>query len=148
MCTEDTEIVAGHGTTARKRARILVVDTDRSFRDSLVRLLSADGHEVVVTETGRRAFALLRDRFSPVAWLYSRADLDSLIDGWILADEYHSIHPERPVFIAASKAGSSTSGEIIFKDPTPFTVAASMRRTIAAAQSQDTPTPREQRQAA
>jgi DNA-binding NtrC family response regulator len=148
MSTEVTEIVTGKETPARMRARILVVDTDRTFRETLARLLSADGHEVVVAETGRRAFALLRDRSRPIAWLYSRADLDSLIDGWILADEYHSIHPERPVFIAGSQASSSASGEIILKEPTPFMIADSVRRTLAAAQSQNVPTPREQRQAA
>jgi CheY-like chemotaxis protein len=116
----------------RNRGRVLVVDADRAFRENLVQELTADGYEVLTAETGRRAFSLLRDWRNPIGWLYTRAVLDSMIDGRVLADEYHSTHPERPVIIAASDTRSSASGDIVLKDPTPSAAADAVRRAIGA----------------
>jgi DNA-binding response OmpR family regulator len=119
-------------TVPPKRERVLIVDPDPGFRGSLARTLTAAGCEVLIAKTGRQAFALLRDWRNPIAWLYSRAVLDSLIDGWVLADEYHSNHPNRPVIIAAAEAGYSASGDIILKDPTPAAVGDAIRGAIRA----------------
>ncbi len=119
-------------TASLNRARILVVDPDQAFRESLAQELRAEGYEVIIAETGQRAFSLLRDWRNPVGWLYTQAVLDSLIDGRVLADEYHSTHPERPVIVAVSDARSSASGDIVLKDPTPYAVADAVRRAIEA----------------
>ncbi len=139
------------GTKEAKRqslARILVVDTDRAFRESLAQRLAENGYEVLIAETGQRAFIFLRDRFSPIEWLFSRADLDSLIDGWILADEYHATHPTRPVFIATDDVRFPTSADIVLKNPTPSMVASLIRRTIKAAQPWSFLSPHERERAA
>jgi CheY-like chemotaxis protein len=97
--------------------RILVVDTDTAFRESLTRHLRAIGFEVVTAATGESAFSLLRDWHSPIGWLYTRADLISLIDGWILADEYHDSHPQRAAVIAASRERVSAQGHVVLSEP-------------------------------
>jgi len=121
---------------SRSRARILIVDPDQTFRERLEQELTVDGYEVLTAETGRRAFSLLRDWRNPIAWLYTRGVLDSLIDGRVLADEYHSSHPRRQVIIAASEeAGSSASDDVILMSPTPSEVADAIRFAIRAAQT-------------
>jgi DNA-binding NtrC family response regulator len=131
--TDGVEARIAQGVS-QKRARILVVDADQAFCESLAQELTAEDCEVLTAETGRRAFSLLRNWQNPIGWLYTRAVLDSLIDGRVLADEYHSTYPERPVIIAASDARSSASGDIILKDPTPSVVSDAIRRAIGAAQ--------------
>jgi CheY-like chemotaxis protein len=140
--TNDSKSNGTHGskadtreTASRNGGRILVVDTDQAFRESLAQELRAEGYEVMTAETGRRGFALLRDRRNPIGWLCTRAVLESLIDGRVLADEYHSTHPERPVIIATSDARSSASGDLVLEDPTPSAVADTVRRAIGAKQS-------------
>ena len=32
-----------------------------------------------------------------IDWLYTKAELPGLVDGWILPDEFHQAHPSRPV---------------------------------------------------
>lgn len=135
MSTVDSGFLTTRGTPSLGRTRILVVDTNYIFRERLQHKLTADGHEVLTAESGWRAFSLLRDWNRPVSWLYSRAVLDSLLDGWILADEYHSLYPKRPAFIAASEARSSASGDIVLKDPSPDMILELLRCAVSAAQS-------------
>ena len=97
--------------------RILIVDTDTAFRESLTRHLRASGFEVVTAATGESAFSLLRDWHRPIGWLYTRADLPGLIDGWILADEYRDGHPHRAAVIAASRERVSAQGHVVLGEP-------------------------------
>jgi len=101
--------------------RILIVDDNPDFRTKLALCLHDQGHEVITAETGERAFVMLRDRDRPVDWLYTRASLPGLIDGWILADEYHETHRNRAVVISSSGAQGSSRGNIIVTQPTPPT---------------------------
>jgi DNA-binding NtrC family response regulator len=110
--------------------RILIVDADTAFRESLTRHLRAIGFEVVTAATGESAFSLLRDWHSPIGWLYTRADLPGLIDGWILADEYHDSHPHRPAVIAASVEHVSIQGHVVLKEPS---LAAALEALLAVA---------------
>jgi hypothetical protein len=48
----------------------------------------------------RRTLVLLREWPRCIAWLYTKIDLPGLVDGWILADEYHQSHPCRAVLYA------------------------------------------------
>src|SRR5215203_3139969 len=102
--------------------RILVVDNNPIFRETLARWLRAAGYDVTTADTGEHAFTILRDWQHPIGWLYTRATLPILIDGWILADEYHDMHPARPVIIAAPQARLSTCGDVILNQPSPAAV--------------------------
>lgn len=117
------------------QGRILVVDPRPDVRARLARELRSDGHEVLTADTGERAFFLLRNWDCPIDWLYSRASLPGLIDGWILADEYHESHPERAVIIAAQEARLSRQNNIILKETAPNEVLGSLRSIIHQAQA-------------
>jgi CheY-like chemotaxis protein len=104
--------------SASKQELVLVVDDNSIFRETLADRLRASGHDVLVAETGERAFLSLRDRGLSIGWLYTRAALPGLIDGWILADEYHDAHAHRAVVVSAAEARSSQRGDIILHHPT------------------------------
>ena len=110
--------------------RILVVDDNHIFREALAQRLRDAGYQVTTAETGERAFLALRDWNRPVDWLYTRATLPRLIDGWILADEYHDSHAGRAVIIAAPEARISRQGDIILQQPSLTTVFETLRHAI------------------
>ena len=112
--------------------RILVVDNNPIFRETLAQWLRAAGYAVTTADTGEHAFLILRDRQHPVGWLYTRASLPILIDGWILADEYHDTYPTRPVVVAAPEPRSSACGDIILSQPSPAAVLETIRQFINA----------------
>ena len=66
--------------------------------------LQAAGYDVVSAGTGERAFVLLREWPRRIDWLYTATELPGLVDGWILADQYHQAHPSRPVIYANGKS--------------------------------------------
>jgi len=103
--------------SAPRQERILLVDTNSRFRESLAQALSRAGYEAVEASTGEQAFLILRNWHNPVDWLYSRTVLPVLIDGWILADEYHDSHPRRAVVLAAPRWRPSERGDVILADP-------------------------------
>ena len=112
--------------------RTLVVDNNPIFRETLAQWLRAAGYDVTTADTGEHAFLILRDWQHPISWLYTRASLPILIDGWILADEYHDTYPTRPVVVAASKARSSACGDIILSQPSPAAVLETIQQFIEA----------------
>jgi hypothetical protein len=89
----------------------------------------------VVTESGTPAFQVLRDWHRPIDWLFSRAILPGLIDGWILADEYYDSHPNRAAVIAGPETRVSAQGHIVLKDPPPTAVLATLRCIMSRNQS-------------
>lgn len=99
--------------------RILIADNNASFRESLAQQLRVSGFEVVTAATGESAFHLLRNVEHSIDWLYTRADLPGLIDGWILADEYHDSHPDRAAVLATSRERVSGQAHVILKEPSP-----------------------------
>jgi CheY-like chemotaxis protein len=111
--------------------RILLVDTNPLFLERLAQELRARHFDVVATGSGERAFHVLRDWTHPVDWLFSRASLPGLIDGWILADEYHDGHPTRAAVIGAAQARTSIQGHIVLKDPSPAAVLDTMQGITA-----------------
>ena len=110
--------------------RILIVDDNSMFREVLVKWLRAAGHDVVTAESGEQAFLMLRDWQRPIGWLYTRAILPGLIDGWILADEYHDSHSGRAVVVAAPQARLSRTGDMILPQPTPAAVMEALRHLM------------------
>ena len=81
--------------------------------------LRAQAHEAIIADTGERAFLALRDWSHPIGWLYTRAVLPGLVDGWILADEYHDTYGNRPVILAGAEQRISSRGDLVLKQPTP-----------------------------
>ena len=112
------------------RDRILVVDTNPIFRETVAQWLRGAGYDVTTADTGEHAFLTLRDWQYPIGWLYTRATLPILIDGWILADEYHDTYPARPVVIAAPEGRSSACGDIVLGQPSPTKVLEIIRQLI------------------
>jgi CheY-like chemotaxis protein len=110
--------------------RILIVDDNPVFRAALVQWLRAADHDVVAAESGQQAFVMLRDWQRPIGWLYTRAILPGLIDGWILADEYHDSHSGRAVVVAAPQARLSRTGDMILPLPTPAAVMEALRHLM------------------
>jgi CheY-like chemotaxis protein len=122
-----------------EQERILIVDTNPLFLERLALDLRARNFDVVATGSGVQAFHILRDWSRPIDWLFSRATLPGLIDGWILADEYHDSHPARAAVIGAAHARGSAQGHIVLKDPSPAAVLDSMRCIMAQHQASETP---------
>lgn len=120
--------------SARTQERILLVDDNRIFREALAQRLRAAGYQVVVEETGERGFLSARDRDRPIGWLYTRAALPRLVDGWIVADAYHELHAHRPAIIAAAEARRSRD-DIVLAHPSPAAVIAALLRVIDNAMS-------------
>ena len=114
--------------------RILLVDTDAAFRESLAWHLRTSGLEVETAATGESAFSRLRDWHRPIGWLYTRADLPGLIDGWILADEYRDGHPQRAAVIAASRERVSAQSYVVLSEPS-LTAALDALLTVASAKA-------------
>lgn len=115
--------------------RILVVDDNHIFRETLAQRLRDAGYRVATAETGERAFLALRDRDRPVDWLYTRASLPRLIDGWIIADAYHDHQRNRAVVVAAAETRMSRQGDIVLKHPSVTCVLDTLRHIIEAARA-------------
>jgi CheY-like chemotaxis protein len=117
--------------TTTNQERILLVDTNPLFLEKLAQGLRARHFDVVATGSGEQAFHVLRDWHHPVDWLFSRASLPGLIDGWILADEYHDSHPARAAVIGAIQVRVSVQGHIVLQDPSPAAVLDTLRGIMA-----------------
>jgi CheY-like chemotaxis protein len=109
---------------------ILVVDDNPIVRETLAEWLRAGGNEVATAATGERAFLMLRDERRWVGWLYTRANLPGLIDGAILADEYHDRYPDRPVVIAAAAEPPPSMRDVILKQPVPAALLEAIRTVV------------------
>jgi CheY-like chemotaxis protein len=118
-----------------EQERILIVDINPLFLERLALELRARNFDVVVTESATQALQILRDWHRPIHWLFSRAILPGLIDGWILADEYHDSYPNRAAVIAAPEVRVSAQGHIVLKDPPPTAVLETMRCIMSRNQS-------------
>lgn len=106
---------------------ILIVDDNPIVRERLVETLRAAGEQVVAAATGECAFGILRNWSRPVDWLYTRADLPGLIDGWILADAYRELHPTRAAVISVERDRVSLQGDVVVKDRSPTGVLRALR---------------------
>jgi CheY-like chemotaxis protein len=114
---------------AQAEDRILIVDDNPILREHLANSLRAKGAEVVTAATGEQALLRLRDWSKPIGWLYTKAVLPGLVDGWILADEYHDAHPARTAVISAVKRRSSAR-DWILENPTPAAITDALWQAI------------------
>src|SRR3954447_17681132 len=86
---------------ALNRRRVLVVDDDAETRDGLGGVLARAGFGPTLAATGEQGLRMLCEWPRRIDWLYTKTDLPRLVDGWILADEFHQAHPSRPVLYGA-----------------------------------------------
>lgn len=114
---------------------ILIVESNPCFRESLARTFRSANYNVFIANTGEHAFFIMRRRSQCISWLYSRAVLPGLIDGWILADQYHEFRPNRQAVIAAHDARFTARGDIVLKEPTVAVVAETIWTLIRSEQS-------------
>lgn len=120
---------------------ILIVDSNPGFCERLAQACRAANYTGLAADTGERAFTILRHRQHQIGWLYSRAALPGLIDGWILADQYHQAYPSRPVIIAAHTTRFSARGDIVLKEPTVTVVSETIRHVIEGTEAARAPAP-------
>jgi DNA-binding NtrC family response regulator len=83
----------------RAPTKILLVDDERSFRDSLADMLRDDGHEVLAYEAPAAIPPL--DTLVGVELLLTDYDMPQT-NGLELADRFHASHPTIPVLLATA----------------------------------------------
>jgi CheY-like chemotaxis protein len=100
-------------------ARVLVVDEDPVSRQLSAQFLRMAGFEPTLASTGAEALVTLRARPARTDWLVAPVELCGLIDGYILADEFHAAHPGRPVLLTGGEqfAGAATSEIVRLRHP-------------------------------
>ncbi|MBB3018820.1 CheY-like chemotaxis protein [Microvirga lupini] len=86
-------------SASRSKVSVLVVEDDALTRELLTQLLCAGGFDVIAVPAGDRALLILCHLGEEIDWLVSKVSLPGLVCGWILADEYHEHHPNRPVLL-------------------------------------------------
>ena len=103
----------------RPRDTVLVVDDDDSSRDLLAQVLETGGFDVIAASTGERALLTLCQEGDEIDWLVSKVNLPRLVCGWLLADEYHTHHPDRAALLVspALNTAKMLSAHAIFIPP-------------------------------
>ena len=101
------------------RQRVLVVDDEPQNRETVGKALARAGFEPRLAATGEQGLWMLRTPPRRVDWLCTKTELPGLVDGWILADEFHQAHPGRPVlYAAASKVVAEEHGrDVVLATP-------------------------------
>lgn len=121
---------------------VLLVEDDPVTRELTAEILRAGGFAVAAASTGERALLALREEGARIDWLVTKADLPGLVCGTILADEYRTRRPERPVLIASDRlaAGPAVRGAIAVRERAPYDVLDILRGLTAAEAGAEAPT--------
>lgn len=82
-------------------AKVLVVENDPITRELLENILHTAGCQVLAVPTGNAGLLSLCQLQAQIGWLVTRVRLPGLVDGWLLADEYHRHNPDRPVILVS-----------------------------------------------
>jgi CheY-like chemotaxis protein len=85
----------------QNRPCVLIVEQDAVTRELLQHKMHLGGFASVAVRTGEQALLLLREHRGAIDWLVTSRTLPGLVDGRILADEFHSYHPMRAVLLGA-----------------------------------------------
>jgi CheY-like chemotaxis protein len=101
------------------KATVLVVEDDRISRELAAQLLLMGRFDVIAAPTGERALLTLCRHGNEIDWLVSKLSLPGLICGWILTDEYHAHHPDRPALLIAeaTRTARVSSAPAVFIPP-------------------------------
>jgi CheY-like chemotaxis protein len=84
-------------------AAVLVVENDPITRELLENILQTAGCQVLAVSTGNAGLLSLCQQQAQIDWLVTRVRLPGLVDGWLLADEYHRHNPDRPVVLLSEE---------------------------------------------
>ena len=88
-------------SACRSKDTVLVVEDDEISRELLAQVLQTSGFDVIATSTGERALLTLCQQGDEIDWLVSKVKLPGLVCGWLLADEYHTHHPDRAALLVS-----------------------------------------------
>ena len=80
-------------------ATVLVVENDPVTRELLETILRTAGCQVLAVPNGNAGLLSLCQQQAQIDWLVTRVRFPGLVDGWLLADEYHRHNPDRPVIL-------------------------------------------------
>ncbi len=121
-------------------ATVLLVEDDAVTRELTAAALTAGGFEVVAVPSGERALLALMREGAAVAWLVTKVDLPGLACGRVVADEYRSRCPDRPVVFTSDRLaamGAAPSGAIVARERAPHDVLDILRGLVAQAARRD-----------
>ena len=106
-------------SASRPKTTVLIVDDDALARELLTQLLQTGGFDVIAVPNGERALLILCQLAEEIDWLVSKVALPGLVCGWILTDEYHEHHSDRPVLLISPLAppNVSSSARAVFIPP-------------------------------
>jgi CheY-like chemotaxis protein len=102
------------------QSKILVVQSEAVTREILLQLLRMAGFDALSATTGEQALVLLRKHRNDIGWLLTELEMPGLVCGAVLADEFHSFHPSRPVVFTSAHAGESpteTAQAVVLPQP-------------------------------
>jgi CheY-like chemotaxis protein len=111
-------------------ATVLVVENDPITRELLEGVLRTAGCQVLAVPTGNTGLLTLCQQQANIDWLVTQVRLPGLVDGWLLADEYHRHNPDRPVILlsrAISKAERPAVDAVFVPPHAPMTVLATLK---------------------
>src|ERR671912_320396 len=94
-------------SACRSKDTVLVVEDDEISRELLAQVLQTGGFDVIATSTGERALLTLCQQGDEIDWLVSKVRLPGLVCGWLLADEYHTHHPDRAALLVSPELTSA-----------------------------------------
>ncbi|WP_026596853.1 response regulator [Methylobacterium sp. 77] len=84
--------------------RVLIVEDNFLLLAMLTTQCERAGLAVVAASSGEAALTLLRTGGGAVDWLLTDINLPGMIDGWMVADAFRELHPDRPVIYASTNA--------------------------------------------
>jgi CheY-like chemotaxis protein len=93
-------------------ATVLVVENDPIARELLANILQTAGYQVQAVSTGNTALLLLCQHRAYIRWLVTSVKLPGLVDGWLLADEYHRHNPDRPAVLLSEQISEANCPSI------------------------------------
>ena len=99
-----------------ERPRVLLVEADAERRALIAEALEQAGFDAATAGAGERALLILRQRPRRVEWLVAGSGLPGLVDGWMLADEFHQAHPGRPVLLSSDDVQRPSQPHVIAVD--------------------------------
>ncbi len=105
-------------SASHSKATVLVVEDDALTRELLAQLLCTGGFDVIAVPAGDQALLILCHQGEEIDWLVSKVSLPGLVCGWILADEYHEHHPDRPALLLSDlDPANKPSAHAVFIPP-------------------------------
>jgi CheY-like chemotaxis protein len=116
-------------------ATVLGVENDPITRELLEGVLRTAGCQVLAVATGNAGLLSLCQQHAQIDWLVTRVSLPGLVDGWLLADEYHRHNPDRPVILLSDVISEAECPSIdaLFLPPTaPMRVLEALKSLVGA----------------